>query len=217
MKTGLSSDFKVNRNSVKEKNGINSIKETQEDVRDKPEHTHTRSSVSDANGAVSLSPKKSASIAKIKNKVGRLPSIIDVKSLKKIGKEKIKSLSEEDFTEKSKRKTLFSQFFNLEDIAELKKQNKFYELEQLDSKVNDDNMIIRLYDYDSINHNLENFCFKGGKNAYFNINNFDSQFNRTNYASKSSHNVFYQKYNVHRELTRKKVIKKETPSFAYIP
>lgn len=116
--------------------------------------------------------------------------------------------SRETEKEKTKKFTLISD--------SEKNKSKYAELEKLDERIENDHMLMRIYDSDAVCNSLENFAFRGQRNAIFNINNFDSQFNRTNYANKNSFNEFFQKYAAHRELTRKNVIKKESPSFAFI-
>lgn len=160
-----------------------------------------------------------------KDSMGSIPSL----SLRKISKMEMK-LSLDDPEHKSaspiKTQSFFhngaatqrkkSKKFSIIQEAGKEKKSKYWELEKLDEKVENDQMYLKALDSDSVWNSLENFAFRGSKNAIFNINNFDTQFNRTSYANKNSFHDYYKKYTTHRELVRKNVIKKETPSFAFI-
>ena len=120
---------------------------------------------------------------------------------------------------RTEKKTTPENMFSVEAIKQemTKTKSKFAILEDLDkNKMSNEELFMNLLNTDDVMTSLDNFVFRGTKNAVFNINNFDTQFYRTNYANKNSNSEFYKKFRIHRELMRKNVIKKETPSFAFI-
>lgn len=97
------------------------------------------------------------------------------------------------------------------------KNNKFSKIEDLDIATINENKLMQIINSENVIKSLDTFAFKTeGVFAYKTINRFDKDFNKTLYSNKNSMNEFFKKYKKHKEYTRKNVIKKETPSFAFI-
>lgn len=89
-------------------------------------------------------------------------------------------------------------------------------LERLDNKVENEHFKLKVLSSENNIQMLDQFIFKGQKSKLFNSNKFDIEFRRTDYSNNFAFSKFFTKYSKHRELTRKNVIKTETPSFAFI-
>ena len=104
---------------------------------------------------------------------------------------------------------------NLEPINSVS-LGKYRQVEKIDKKIDYQNFKLKVIDSQNNFDMLESFFLRGKNSTHFSLNNFDYAFKPTQYANPAAFNKFYPKYAQHRELLRKNVIKKETPSFAFI-